>query len=66
MRYEGMSFDEASKLIKSKRPLSNLQSRHQQVLDAWMEQYQYEETGRYQVASQQLGTLPTLLRYPDT
>lgn len=45
MRYRGMTFDEASHLIKSQRPLSNLQSRHQEVLEAWMEQYQYEETG---------------------
>lgn len=44
MRYRGLSFDEASQLIKSKRPLSNLQSRHQQVLEPWMEQYQYEKT----------------------
>lgn len=44
MRYQGMSFDEANQLIESKRPLSNLQSRHQQVLEAWLEQYHHEET----------------------
>lgn len=44
MRYQGMSFDEANQLIESKRPLSNLQSRHRQVLEEWIEQYQYEET----------------------
>lgn len=44
MRYRGMTFAEANKLIKSKRPLSNLQSRHQEVLEPWLAQYQYEET----------------------
>ena len=44
MRYEGMSFAEAAAAIKEKRPLSNLQSRHRRVLEAWMEQYRYEDT----------------------
>jgi hypothetical protein len=44
MRYRGMSFDEASKLLKEKRPLSALQSRHRNVLESWLQQYRYEET----------------------
>ena len=44
MRYEGMTFPEANAFIEEKRPLSNLQSRHRRVLEAWMEQYQYEDT----------------------
>lgn len=44
MRYEGMSFDEANKLLREKRPLSNLQSRHREALEAWMAQYRIEDT----------------------
>jgi protein-tyrosine phosphatase len=44
MRYEGMSFDEADRLVSEKRPLSNLQSRHRQVLEAWIKQYRFEDT----------------------
>lgn len=44
MRYEGMTFDEAVRLLREKRPLSNLQSRHRIALEEWIRQYQYEET----------------------
>lgn len=44
MRYEGMSFDKARQLLSEKRPLTNLQSRHRQALDSWMQQYQLEDT----------------------
>src|SRR5690606_20472428 len=44
MRYEGMSFDEVDKLLTEKRPLSNLQARHRQALDSWMQQFDIEET----------------------
>jgi protein-tyrosine phosphatase len=44
MRYRGMSFEEASELIKEKRPLSNLQARHKRALEGWLQQYEYEET----------------------
>jgi atypical dual specificity phosphatase len=42
MRHRGMSFTEASQLIKEKRPLSNLQKRHERVLNAWSDQVQAE------------------------
>lgn len=35
MREEGMSFDEANTLMKSKRPLTKLENKHRQVLEAW-------------------------------
>ncbi|HSM58181.1 MAG TPA: dual specificity protein phosphatase [Candidatus Sulfomarinibacteraceae bacterium] len=44
MRYEGLAFDEADQLLREKRPLSNLQSRHRQALEAWLSQYHYEDT----------------------
>ncbi len=44
MRYEGMSFDEANRLLSEKRPLANLQSRHRRALEAWMKQYRFEDT----------------------
>ena len=44
MRYEDMSFDETNKLLRGKRPLSNLQSRHRQHLERWIAQYREEET----------------------
>ncbi|HZD09880.1 MAG TPA: dual specificity protein phosphatase [Candidatus Binatia bacterium] len=44
MRYEGLTFDEANKLLREKRPLSNLQERHRAVLQSWIEQYRLEET----------------------
>ncbi len=44
MRYEGKSFDQANELLREKRPLTNLQSRHRQALDSWMEQYRFEDT----------------------
>ena len=44
MRYEGMTFDEANKFLREKRSLANLQSRHRQVLESWIEQYRFEDT----------------------
>ncbi|MFW5940681.1 MAG: dual specificity protein phosphatase family protein [Chloroflexota bacterium] len=44
MRYEDMDFDEANELLREKRPLANLQARHRQALEAWLDQYQFEET----------------------
>lgn len=44
MRYNDMTFDEADELLRKKRPLSNLQSRHRQALESWMEQYRPETT----------------------
>lgn len=44
MRYEGMDFDEVDKLLTEKRPLSNLQSRHRQALESWIQQFDIEET----------------------
>lgn len=42
MRHRGMSFDEARDLLKEKRPLSNLQERHRQVLEPWLQQSEVE------------------------
>lgn len=36
MREEGMSFDEAHQLMKSKRPLTKLENRHKRMLQAWI------------------------------
>jgi protein-tyrosine phosphatase len=36
MREEGMSFDEANALLKSKRKLTKLEGRHRRVLEAWL------------------------------
>lgn len=36
MREEGLSFDEANALMKSKRKLTKLESRHRRVLEGWM------------------------------
>ena len=44
MRYEDMSFDEANKLLSEKRPLSNLQSRHREALESWLQQFRIEDT----------------------
>ena len=37
MREEGMSFDEANALMKSKRTLTKLEDRHRSILDPWLE-----------------------------
>ncbi|HSH02013.1 MAG TPA: dual specificity protein phosphatase [Anaerolineae bacterium] len=39
MRYHNMSYDEAVALMKSKRKLTSLQSRHRRVLAKWQEEY---------------------------
>jgi hypothetical protein len=36
MREEGMTFDEANALLKSKRALTKLESKHQRVLESWL------------------------------
>jgi protein-tyrosine phosphatase len=36
MREEGMTFEQANALLKSKRPLTKLESRHRRVLEAWI------------------------------
>jgi protein-tyrosine phosphatase len=36
MREEGLSFDEASELLRSKRALVKLEVRHRRVLDSWI------------------------------
>jgi atypical dual specificity phosphatase len=37
MKHENMSFAEARDLMKSKRPLTKLESRHQRALESWLE-----------------------------
>lgn len=44
MYHEGMSFEEVDAMLRDKRPLSNLQSRHRAVLTDWLQQYRPEET----------------------
>jgi len=39
MRYRGYTYEEARQLLVAQRPLVNLQSRHQRVLEPWIEQY---------------------------
>ena len=36
MREQGMTFDEANRLMRSKRPLTKLESKHRQVLETWL------------------------------
>ncbi len=36
MREKGVSFDEASELLRSKRSLAKLEARHRRVLEAWI------------------------------
>jgi protein-tyrosine phosphatase len=36
MKHENMSFTEARDLMKSKRPLTKLESRHQRALESWL------------------------------
>ena len=39
MREEGMSFDEANKLMKHKRPLTNLEMKHRHRLRQWISKH---------------------------
>ena len=36
MREQGMTFDEANTLMKSKRPLTKLEPKHRRVLEGWL------------------------------
>ena len=36
MREQGLTFDEANELMKSKRPLTKLEARHRRVLESWI------------------------------
>ncbi len=36
MREQGLTFDQANALMKSKRPLTKLESKHRRALEAWM------------------------------
>jgi protein-tyrosine phosphatase len=36
MRREGMSFDEAARLLRSRRALTKLEPKHQEVLEGWL------------------------------
>ena len=36
MREQGLTFDEANELMKSKRPLTKLEDRHRRVLESWI------------------------------
>jgi atypical dual specificity phosphatase len=36
MREQGLTFDEANELMKSKRPLTKLEDRHRRVLENWI------------------------------
>jgi hypothetical protein len=38
MRYEGYTYTSAKELLDSKRPLTNLQGRHQRMLESWISQ----------------------------
>lgn len=39
MREEGMSFEEANELMKTKRPLTKLESKHHSRLSGWMDRH---------------------------
>jgi atypical dual specificity phosphatase len=42
MRYRGYSYDEARTLLVKRRPLVNLQGRHQRALETWITQYRVQ------------------------
>ena len=44
MGYEGQSFEEANNFMVAKRPLVNLQRRHERVLGSWASQFRARET----------------------
>lgn len=45
MRYRGYDYDQARALLVERRPLVNLQGRHQRALDSWIKQYQGKASG---------------------
>jgi len=45
MRYRGYSYAQARELMVERRPLTNLQGRHQRVLESWITQYRDGEEG---------------------
>jgi len=46
MRYRGYSYEEAQALMSERRPLVNLQGRHERVLKEWIRQYRNEDGDR--------------------
>ena len=40
MREQGMTFDEVNTLLKSKRSLTKLESKHRRVLEPWLDRWQ--------------------------
>lgn len=40
MREQGLTFDQANALMKSQRPLTKLESKHQRVLETWLARQQ--------------------------
>ncbi|MBU0510166.1 MAG: dual specificity protein phosphatase family protein, partial [Chloroflexi bacterium] len=38
MRTQALTFDQVNTLLKSKRPLTNLESKHRRTLDEWITQ----------------------------
>jgi atypical dual specificity phosphatase len=45
MRYKGYDYAQAKELLVQRRPLVNLQSRHQRALEEWIRQYRDQEEG---------------------
>lgn len=43
MRYRGYNYAQARELLVKRRPLVNLQGRHQQALESWITQYRGQE-----------------------
>jgi atypical dual specificity phosphatase len=43
MREEGMTFDEVKTLLKSKRSLTKLESKHRRVLEPWLDRWQKQQ-----------------------
>jgi atypical dual specificity phosphatase len=45
MREQGMTFDEVSTLLKSKRSLTKLESKHRRVLEPWLAKWCEQQRG---------------------